>query len=1018
MLQPDQQQELLDGVVEDFTARLRSGERPAIQEYATQYPSLAEDIEELLTSVAMIEELKKQSNSVADSFKSEMKEILQLDHIGDYRIVRELGRGGMGIVFEAVHESLGRRVAIKVMPNRKFDDPKYLERFRREAQAAANLHHTNIVSVFGIGQTGDHHYYVMEFVDGQSLSSILADLNGMQEAQTKDELNSETIPGQLLAKSTQIPEKSLVSHQANELQLNSLFEQPKQRFRWAAQVGLQISEGLAYAHGLGTLHRDIKPSNLLVDRHKIVWITDFGLVKNISNQTITKTGDIVGTPQYMSPESFEGEYDERSETYCLGLTLYELITLKPAYENASTPELIRRITTSSPLAPRKVDPRVPRDLNRIVQKAISREPSYRYQSADEMGDDLRAFIEDRPISARKISMTENIVRWSIRNPLPACLALSTAFMICLIAVVATISLRMTNHALLESQEKTYLAEHQNRLFRYMKEKAEKTTNFTVDAFDEMFRGLVFRGDSTSKDFSLDGFNNFEGVSNTITESDAEFLDKMLKFFQGFAEKNKDNFKLQISTAKSIRRVANIYHLTGQFDEAVEAYEDSIESYNELRAASPDSVTMALELARTTNELGRAIELQGRSRRLPLERFEISEKILREHHNAEDPLIQLELAKTLILIGSPYISFRAPIPERFSDIRTVAPKSWFGRRNGQITSIGLRPGDSQRATRKGEKTVDTQMASLREAARIARRHASFNYDDSSSVSADGTIKKVAKPNRAVRFGELTIEEERAIKKAKSQEIRKAAEFIKAMAMTRLAITQIRTRDFRSGQKSYKVAEKLLLELQEKDPGNPEFQYVLAQLYSLPKRNALNARINALRRSRNVLGSLTKKYEGNLDYQRAYADTCFRLGMVYIENEQPEEALRNLLLARRAFQNIVPLTPRNLIIQMNGTACLLQLVDLQIQAEDYDAAITTIEKSLANLQRSQRKYRSRAIKNLSNRQQAFLQLALATVYKESGDLDAAEDADRKVEQILKLIQVRQPVPREISTGLRMK
>ena len=158
MLSPDQQQELLDNVVEDFTMRLRNGERPAIAEYTDKYPSISEDIEELLTSVAMIEELKTQQQPSQTTLKREMKEILKLDRIGDYRIIRELGRGGMGIVFEAVHESLGRRVAIKVMPNRTFDDQKYLERFRREAQAAASLHHTNIVSVFGIGQTGEHHY--------------------------------------------------------------------------------------------------------------------------------------------------------------------------------------------------------------------------------------------------------------------------------------------------------------------------------------------------------------------------------------------------------------------------------------------------------------------------------------------------------------------------------------------------------------------------------------------------------------------------------------------------------------------------------------------------------------------------------------------------------------------------------------------------------------------------------------------------------------------------------------------
>ena len=185
MRETDHNQQLLDEVVDDFTHRLRAGERPAISEYSDKHPEQRHEIEELLTSVAMIEELKKQPESQADSIKKEMHEICQLDRIGDYRIVRELGRGGMGIVFEAVHESLGRRVAIKVMPNRTFDDEKYLERFKREAQAAANLHHTNIVSVFGMGQAGDHRYYVMEFVDGMSLADILTKINLMSAGNTK-----------------------------------------------------------------------------------------------------------------------------------------------------------------------------------------------------------------------------------------------------------------------------------------------------------------------------------------------------------------------------------------------------------------------------------------------------------------------------------------------------------------------------------------------------------------------------------------------------------------------------------------------------------------------------------------------------------------------------------------------------------------------------------------------------------------------------------------------------------------
>ena len=226
----------------------------------------------------------------------------------------------MGIVFEAEHDSLARKVAIKVLPNRSFDDEKYIERFRREAQAAANLHHTNIVSVFGNGQTGDHHYYVMEYVDGQSLSSIFAQLNSLNESLTPDINTIETdVAISNIGRSSDDSEFSLAASPTETPPAIELFSNSRQRVRWTAVLGAQMADALAYAHGMGTLHRDIKPSNLLVDQNETIWLTDFGLVKNMFNQTITKTGDIIGTPQYMAPESFEGKYDERSETYCLSL---------------------------------------------------------------------------------------------------------------------------------------------------------------------------------------------------------------------------------------------------------------------------------------------------------------------------------------------------------------------------------------------------------------------------------------------------------------------------------------------------------------------------------------------------------------------------------------------------------------------------------------------------------------------------------------------------------------------------
>jgi hypothetical protein len=183
-----------------------------------------------------------------------------------------------------------------------------------------------------------------------------------------------------------------------------------------ARIGVQVAEALEYSHAQGVLHRDIKPSNLLLDLHGTVWVADFGLAKLVDQSDLTRTGDVVGTWRYMAPERFRGQSDARSDVYSLGLTLYELLALRPAYDAASREELIQQVSHGDPPRPRRVNPEVPRDLETIVLKAIERDPGRRYQTAGELGEDLRRYLEDRPIWARRSSPVERAWRWARRNP--------------------------------------------------------------------------------------------------------------------------------------------------------------------------------------------------------------------------------------------------------------------------------------------------------------------------------------------------------------------------------------------------------------------------------------------------------------------------------------------------------------------------------------------------------------------------------------------------------------------------
>lgn len=324
--------------------------------------------------------------------------------IGDYRILREIGRGGMGIVYEAEQLSLGRRVALKVLPGTSASDRAARERFQREAQATAAMHHTNIVPIFEVGSHEGIFFYAMQLIEGQSLDHLRKDMAQAVESY-------ETIAEIIADKSNSRLRLLDVGGSSSVLQSSS---KNRNRYFSLAQFAYQVADALAYAHRQGVIHRDIKPSNLLLDASGIVWITDFGLAK-ITNSELTHTGDLVGTLRYLSPERFRGDCDERADVYSLGITLYELLTLKPAFQDADRAKLIHSIFHIEPPRPRQIDPRIPRDLETIVLKATEKDASRRYQSAGRFSDDLRRFLDDQPIVARRASLVEQFVLWRRRN---------------------------------------------------------------------------------------------------------------------------------------------------------------------------------------------------------------------------------------------------------------------------------------------------------------------------------------------------------------------------------------------------------------------------------------------------------------------------------------------------------------------------------------------------------------------------------------------------------------------------
>jgi serine/threonine protein kinase/tetratricopeptide (TPR) repeat protein len=427
---------LLERLAEEFVERHRRGERPALSEYVKRHPDLAAEVRELFPALVQIEKLKPAAGDLTGAFDplSTPKDEHTPERFGEFRILRQVGHGGMGIVYEAEQESLGRHVALKVLPRQALLKTTYLERFRREAKAAGRLHHTNIVPVFGVGEHDGTHYYAMQFIPGEGLDKVLRDLRRLRAFPEGDTLTAKLaemsgahslLTGRFVLAPAPSPEAPAASpapssptsaDMAHGSSTLSMGGSESQYFRGVARVVLQVADALAYAHRQGILHRDIKPSNLLLDQQGTVWITDFGLAKAEGADDLTQTGDIVGTIRYMAPERFDGRSLPESDVYALGVTLYELLTLRPAFEDANKGRLVEKVLHEPPVPPRKIDPLIPRDLETVVLKCLAKEPAERYASAEELADDVRRFLADRPIRARRSTWREQMWRWCRRNP--------------------------------------------------------------------------------------------------------------------------------------------------------------------------------------------------------------------------------------------------------------------------------------------------------------------------------------------------------------------------------------------------------------------------------------------------------------------------------------------------------------------------------------------------------------------------------------------------------------------------
>jgi hypothetical protein len=376
------QEERLAALVESLSETQGPAAQAALEEMTRSHPDIAPQLRELFAVMSMADAVAEQSTifePTAADHASAAREVTVLAPssgsfvpgttplpaaFGDYELLEELGRGGMGIVYRAVQRSLGRTVAIKMLLRRDLAGPADLARFRSEAEAAAQLDHAGIVSIFEVGEHDGHPFYSMQFIEGTTLAKRLA-------------------RGPLPP-------------------------------REAAELLAKVAEAVQAAHARGVLHRDLKPSNILIDASGEPRVSDFGLAKRLeAGDSVTHTGAILGTPCYMSPEQAagsRGDVGPTSDVWSLGAILYQMLTGRPPFQAANPMDTLLAVLEADPPLPRSLDPQVDRDLEMIALKSLQKPQDLRYESAAALAADLRAYLAGEPVAARRGGLADVAAR--------------------------------------------------------------------------------------------------------------------------------------------------------------------------------------------------------------------------------------------------------------------------------------------------------------------------------------------------------------------------------------------------------------------------------------------------------------------------------------------------------------------------------------------------------------------------------------------------------------------------------
>ncbi len=569
-----EQRDRLTAVLDRYLSSLETDTPIARETLLDEHADLADTLRIYLDGLDDLQGLASRFHS-AEPMSDGGAEEARARRIGDFEIVREIGRGGMGVVYEAHQISLARRVALKILPFAAMLDARQVARFKNEAQAAAQLYHPNIVPVHAVGVERGVHFYAMKFIEGQPLDHAIREL---ARARGYRDGTTESLAGE---GSDGIGADTTISYPGHASSGESVLSVERSRYLpTVIRIGIQAAEALHAAHEFGIVHRDIKPSNLLLDADVHLWVTDYGLARCQSDVTLTRSGDLIGTLRYMSPEQATGQtalVDLRSDIYSLGATLYELLTLRPAFGGDDAQNLIRRISQEEPKSLRQLCPDVPLDLQTVIAKAMSKQSADRYATASAFADDLRRVLEGKPTVARPPTLVDRAVKWTRRHTR---LVLATTAGSVVAAAVLVAGMLYVLGAKQASDKSSAEA---GRHFRAAHESVNALGSRTAQALKAI-----------------------PGAENARKR----LLVETLAYYQKFVLEARNSPALLADLALTYSKIGILIDEIGSAEKAIAAHRQAVDAFERLTLEQPDEAEHRRQLGLAHNNLATALARAG------------------------------------------------------------------------------------------------------------------------------------------------------------------------------------------------------------------------------------------------------------------------------------------------------------------------------------------------------------------------------------------------------------------------